>query len=113
MTFEEYQKGAMSTEAMGRPGSITDLSFVAKVLGLVGESGEFADKIKKIYRDNGGQITEDQNRELLKELGDVLWYVSVLADFLGSDVQEVAEMNLAKLADRKKRDQIKGSGDNR
>ncbi|MCB1972562.1 MAG: nucleoside triphosphate pyrophosphohydrolase family protein [Geminicoccaceae bacterium] len=83
------------------------------VLGLLGEAGEIANKVKKIHRDNGGGITLEQALELRKELGDVLWYVAELATQLGTTLDFVAHDNLLKLADRAERGTLKGSGDDR
>src|SRR5579872_5461820 len=82
-------------------------------LGLVGESGEFADKIKKTIR-NGYHVSDvDVRKDLLLELGDTLWYLSNLAVELGSSLQEVAELNIVKLRDRQARNVIAASGDHR
>lgn len=113
MTFEEYQKKAVTFDHMSGNKDITSLDFMAKVLGLVGESGEFADKIKKIYRNNGGKMSEDERKELLKELGDVLWYVAVVAHYLDADFESIAVANLEKLEDRLSRNVIASKGDNR
>ncbi len=67
-----------------------------------------AEKIKKYLRDG---VMND--KEVAKELGDVLWYIANLAEDLGYDLAEIADMNLEKLADRANRNVIKGSGDNR
>jgi len=90
-----------------------DGAYVEKILGLVGESGEVADKFKKIIRDRASQISDADRDELVKELGDVLWYVATLARYLGVDLSEVATKNVAKLADRYQRHLIQGEGDNR
>ena len=82
---------------------------VENTLGLVGEAGEVAEKVKKVIRDKGNL----NQAELVKELGDVLFYVTALANHLGSDLQSVANANIKKLHDRKDRNKIKGSGDNR
>jgi len=78
-------------------------------LGLVGEAGEVAEKLKKSLRDN----TNLDKKEMMKELGDVLFYVAALANLYGGTLQSVAEMNVDKLDSRQKRGTIKGSGDNR
>ena len=70
-------------------------------------------KWKKIVAYNDGEITDDDRLEIKKELGDVVWYVALLAHSLGLSLNEVMELNVAKLADRKKRGVTKGSGDNR
>lgn len=90
-----------------------DAEMMAQVLGLVGESGEFAEKVKKIVRDKKGIISDDDRAELLKELGDVLWYVNAVSRLLGSSLNEVAVSNLEKVLSRKDRGVTSGSGDNR
>ena len=77
-------------------------------LGLASEAGEVADKVKKWIRDG----TVDK-AAISKELGDVLWYIAVLANDLGFPLSEVAKVNLDKLNKRQKDGTIKGSGDNR
>ncbi len=115
MTLNEYQKQAMTTELMERSDQLSahDPAFIAKILGLVGEAGEVAEKFKKIVRDKGGVVTSEDKADIQKELGDVLWYVSALADYLGLTLDEVAEKNLEKLFSRRDRGVQKGSGDNR
>ena len=82
-------------------------------LGLAGEVGEFCNKLKKVMRDSGGVITESFRQDAKKELGDILWYLSELATVFGMDFGAIAEENLNKLASRKERGTITGSGDNR
>ena len=82
-------------------------------LGLVGEAGEVADKVKKILRDNKGVFDKDRKDAIKFELGDVLWYISQLSSELGFELEEIANSNLQKLNSRKFRGQIQGSGDNR
>ena len=82
---------------------------VENTLGLVGESGEVAEKIKKVFRDKGKFSDED----VLKELGDVLFYVVALSNIFGGNLKKTMEMNMAKLDDREQRGKLKGSGDNR
>ena len=82
-------------------------------LGLCGEAGEVADKIKKVIRDHQGQFSDQSREAIALELGDVLWYVAQLASELGYDLEEVATANLDKLASRAARGRIGGSGDHR
>ena len=82
---------------------------VENTLGLVGEAGEVAEKIKKYLRDK----TKVSQKEIVKELGDVIFYATALANFFYSNLPEVIEANMTKLDDRAERGVIKGSGDNR
>ena len=109
MKFADYQKKSRTTAMYPNRGK----NFVYPVLGLAGEAGEVAEKVKKIIRDNNGVVTALAKEDIKKELGDVLWYVSQLASELKITLASVAEHNLEKLASRKKRGMIKGSGDNR
>lgn len=88
-------------------------ALVSQVFGLVGESGEVAEKFKKLIRDKNGNIDEADRQEILKELGDILWYVNSVAHLLGSSLEEVADKNLKKVLSRKERGVTQGSGDNR
>lgn len=82
---------------------------VENTLGLVGEAGEVAEKIKKLIRDSN----RFQNEDIMKELGDVVFYATALANIYGRGLQEVLQLNIEKLDDRQKRGKLKGSGDNR
>ena len=82
---------------------------VENTLGLVGEAGEVSEKVKKLFRDKS-KFTDE---EVLKELGDVLFYTTALANIFGGSLRKVMEMNMAKLDDREQRGVLKGSGDNR
>ncbi|MGB7338503.1 MAG: nucleoside triphosphate pyrophosphohydrolase family protein [Phototrophicaceae bacterium] len=86
---------------------------VYPTLGLVNEAGEFAGKIKKIFRDKEGEFSEDDKEALKGELGDVLWYLTQICTNLGFTLEEVAEGNLDKLFSRLDRGVIGGDGDNR
>jgi len=109
MTFDEYQKQSKGTA------QYSDFvpAWVYLALGLAGESGEVADKIKKVIRNDDGSLSEEAKMELQKELGDVLWYISQLCEELGFSMDEVARLNRTKLEDRKSRNVIKSRGDNR
>ena len=108
MTLNEYQAHALETAIYPESARI-----IYPTLGLTGESGEVADKVKKIIRDANGQFTDEKRREIVKEIGDVLWYCATLSHDLGYDLNEVAQMNVDKLRSRMNRDQIHGEGDNR
>ena len=88
-------------------------ALIYPALGLSGEVGEFHEKIKKIFRDKDGEITEADRHELKLELGDVMWYVAVCAQVLGLRLSEVLDANVKKLEDRRRRGQTSGSGDHR
>lgn len=90
-----------------------DKAIIYLALGLNGEAGEVAEKVKKVIRDNNGEFNEDKIKEILLELGDVLWYVSETARQLGFDLSFVAESNINKLQSRLDRDKLHGSGDHR
>ena len=114
MTFDEYQKIAITTDTFEEAEkSIVSPSFMSKLLGLVGETGEIAEKFKKIYRDNDGVMSDEQVLEIRKELGDVLWYINAMSCYLGFTLEDVAQDNLKKVLSRKQRGKTHGSGDNR
>lgn len=89
------------------------LSAVYPVLGLTGEAGEVAEKVKKLIRDRNGLYDDQWVEELKKELGDVLWYLAIIADCFKIKFDDVANTNISKLASRKERNKINGEGDNR
>ena len=86
---------------------------VYPTMGLVNEAGEVAGKIKKIFRDKDGQITETDKQSLKSELGDVLWYLTQICTELDLTLEEVADTNIEKLSSRKDRGKLGGDGDNR
>lgn len=88
-------------------------NYTYPALGLAEEAGEVAGKFAKAVRDNAGVIDEKRKQEIVKELGDVLWFVTELCTSLGVTLEDVAQRNLDKLASRKERGVIHGSGDNR
>lgn len=109
MEFNDYQKEARKTAIYPNLGK----NFVYPTLGLAGEAGEVAEKVKKIIRDGNGEVTAEKKEELSKELGDVLWYVANLAEELGLNLDDIAKRNLEKLKSRQERGKLKGDGDNR
>jgi NTP pyrophosphatase (non-canonical NTP hydrolase) len=109
MNFTDYQQKAKNTAKY----PVIGHGVIYPTLGLTNEAGEVAGKIKKVFRDKDG-IISDETREALKaELGDVLWYLSQTATELGLSLNEIAEYNIAKLLDRQARGKIRGDGDNR
>ena len=110
MTFEEYQKRALMTVISSSDAFKDSLHWV---LGINGEAGEVAEKVKKIIRDKNGVMSQQDKLELGKELGDVLWYLAVFAHDLGLPLDRIARENLDKLQSRKARGVLGGTGDNR
>lgn len=109
MTFEEYQNESQKTARY----PVVGAPFVYPTLGLVGEAGEVAEKVKKIMRDNGGIVDDVRKEEIIKEMGDVLWYLAQLATTLGISLEYIAKNNIEKLRSRLERDVVHGDGDNR
>ena len=106
MDINEYQQKALKTAIFPK-----EYAIIYPALGLAGEAGEVADKVKKIVRDRN---TSDQmKRDIAAEIGDCLWYCAVLANDLGFDLAQIADSNLSKLADRQQRGVLHGSGDKR
>ncbi len=108
-TFNHYQRESRRTWNLIH----TDHPIVYPTLGLVNEAGEVAGKVKKIFRDKGGQISPADREALRQELGDVLWYLAQICTELDLTLEEVAEANLTKLFSRLERGVIRGDGDNR
>lgn len=107
MNMNEYQDLAVETAIYD-----DEFSVIYPTLGLVGEAGEVAEKIKKGLRD-GVEDEEAWIKAMSRELGDVLWYLAAISRDLGLTLEEVADENLAKLADRAERSTLQGSGDDR
>lgn len=108
MTFDAYQQEARKTALYPEA-----YRLIYPTLGLAGEAGELANKVKKVLRDQGGEVTEEIRKALLAELGDVLWYVAQVATDLGASLEAVAQANLEKLRSRQERGKLGGSGDTR
>ena len=113
MDFNEYQKESRKTAL--HPNAGDNLPYLA--LGVAGEAGEVADKVKKFIRDNGftsmKDLTQEQKTDLGKEIGDILWYIAQIATECGLSFEEVAKMNIEKTHSRLGRGKLGGSGDNR
>ena len=109
MNFDNYQIEARKTAIYPNK----DKNFIYPTLGLVGEAGEVAEKIKKILRDKNGSLDQKSKLAIKKELGDVLWYLSNLCDELNFSLNDVANTNLEKLNLRLSNGKISGSGDDR
>ena len=108
-SFDEYQKQSRKTWNLIH----TDNPIVYPTLGLTNEAGEVACKVKKIFRDKNGVISEEDRQALKCELVDVLWYLAQICTELDLSLEEVAEANLEKLFDRLDRGKIRGEGDHR
>lgn len=111
MNFNEYQESTARTAIY--PGKLTVSGLVYATLGLAGEGGEIANKVKKILRDTNGVVSDETRTKILDEAGDTFWYLSQVVSELGGRLEDVAKTNIAKLTDRLQRGVISGSGDNR
>lgn len=109
MTFNEYQIKAKETAIFPDE----ENRFIYATLAMMGEAGEVSEKIKKIWRDKGKVVSDQDREEIKKELGDVLWYMSQLALELKIDFDDVATGNINKLQSRLQRNVLHGAGDNR
>lgn len=110
MHFNDYQTKATKTALYPR---VDGHGWIYPALGLANEAGEVTGKLKKVIRDNNGEIDDRRRQDISKELGDVLWYIAQLATELDITLDEVAEANISKLASRQKRGTLGGDGDNR
>lgn len=108
-SFNDYQRRSRKTWNLIH----MDHPIVYPTMGLVNEAGELAGKVKKIFRDKGGVIGEEDRQALKQELGDVLWYLAQIATELDLNLDEIAQSNLEKLFSRLERGAIRGEGDNR
>lgn len=112
-TFAEYSEAVWQFASYPERGN----NLIYPALGLNGEAGEVAEKIKKLWRNQGetgaSGLSAEKKEELIKEVGDVLWYVNAMCRELGVPLEEVAAKNAAKLSDRAARNVIKSEGDNR
>lgn len=108
MDLDDYQKAARQTALYPDDHRVT-----YPALGLASEAGEVAGKVKKVLRDRGGDFGDEQVAAIKDELGDVLWYVAVLAADLDLSLDQIAAGNIEKLRSRLERGKIGGDGDRR
>ena len=113
MEFDDYQKKAAKYDLAKATTDLKDSGFVEKILGLVGEAGETADKIKKVLRDKDGVPSDEDMGLITKELGDTLWYIASIARYFNVPLSEIASGNIEKLESRFQRDKLHGEGDER
>src|SRR3970040_680465 len=111
LDFDLYQFKARETAIYPEKGKLGGLLYTT--IGLCGESGELANKVKKILRDTESQTTEESRIKISEELGDILWYIAMLCDKLNLRMAQVANNNIQKLQARKLNGKIGGDGDNR
>ncbi|MDQ3769306.1 MAG: nucleoside triphosphate pyrophosphohydrolase family protein [Actinomycetota bacterium] len=109
MRLSDYQERSRVTAVYPDAGA----NLLYPTLGLCGEAGEVAEKVKKMVRDDGGVLSQERRGALAGELGDVLWYVAQLATEAGLDLGAIAQDNLDKLRSREQRGALQGSGDER
>jgi len=109
MKFNDYQKEALKLAVYPNRGN----NIVYPALGMNGEAGEVAEKVKKILRDQDGVWNDQNQQQIKKEIGDVLWYCAALAEEFHLELDDIAKTNIEKLQDRVKRNKIHGNGDNR
>ena len=108
MTFEEYSRDALATSICPE-----NMDVIYPLIGLSGEAGEVAEKVKKVYRDNNGIFTDEIKHQIVKELGDCLWYINKMVADLGYSLEDAANTNLYKIIKRRAENTIHGEGDNR
>lgn len=108
LTLNDYQRCALETAVYP-----VEYSIVYPALGMAGEAGEVADKVKKVIRDNNANFTPSMCEEIALEIGDVMWCCAVLADRIGYRLDTIARMNNRKLKSRQLRGKLGGNGDNR
>lgn len=112
-TFNEYMEETRQTAVYpdATEGTIDAVLYTA--LGLASEAGEVCGAVKRILRDDDGHLTADRKDQIIKELGDTLWYAARLADELDLDLDDIADTNIERLLQRKKHGTLKGEGDDR
>lgn len=108
LTLNEYQQIALETAVYPE-----EYNIIYPALGMAGEAGEVADKVKKVIRDNNSDFSPIKCEEIAMEIGDVLWYCAVLADRIGYRLDTIGRMNNRKLKSRQFRGKLGGNGDDR
>lgn len=106
MELNQYQEAALTTAVYPE-----ETRIIYPALGMAGEAGEVADKVKKVIRDNEQIFDNDRKTAIAYEVGDVLWYCATMAHDLGYTLEEIAQMNIQKLKSRQSRGKLSGSGD--
>ena len=109
MEFNEYQEKARGTAIYPNKGN----NLLYPTIGLAGETGEVAEKVKKLMRDKNMKIDQEFIDGVKKELGDVLWYIAAICSELRIGMDEIAKLNIEKLYSRKERNKLHGNGDDR
>ena len=112
-TLDNYQLDASSFAFYPMGPGVVNTGLTYAILGLSSEVGELTGVLKKVHRDNDGTIDSDALEKMVKELGDILWYVAQVAAELDYDLSEIADLNTKKLKSRQKRGALGGSGDDR
>lgn len=113
LSLSDYQITTMTTAIYPEAGESTFAAINYCLVGMAGESGEIMNKWGKIIRDQNSEITEEQAKDMAKEIGDVLWFATRAVDELGFSVEQILHDNLQKLKSRQARGMLQGSGDNR
>lgn len=113
MNFREYQIECRKTDVGTSAQDCLEPGWLYYVMGAAGETGEMVEKIKKLFRDKKGKVDEEFKNQLIKEMGDIQWYMARLADQFDIDFSDVAKTNIAKLLDRMERGKLHGDGDDR
>jgi len=108
--FLEYQDKSMKTDTKV---VINDNRIAFYALGIADEAGEVAGKIKKLIREKNSVLTEDYKKEIVKELGDVLWYMTQMCTYMNVSLEDVAKSSIEKIMSRQERGKLFGNGDNR
>lgn len=111
--LNDYQEKIVRTDTFSKTSDVMDPGMLEKIMGLTGEAGEVSDKFKKVIRDKNGVLSPEDREEIIKELGDTLWYIASIARYLDAPLSEVAEKNVEKLYSRLERGVLAGNGDNR